>query len=222
MKRLREQTIPPDRIIVWHDYGIEQVEVKIPGVECINSTNDSWQSFPQMAMAWFANTDYVAILDDDKPPGKKWFEHALKLEEQEKAIYGCFGYRIKNSQDLYRNLEYHETRNSKDDSVAEVDMVGQSYFFPAEYAKFFFMEKPPFYRHTNDLHLAYTCSKYGNVKGYVVYSLDPEERPECREEELILDERQHAEHHLDDHKSNRTEYVIWAVQNGWKLKWNKD
>ena len=219
VKRLKAQTIKPDDIIVWHDYGRERRDIIEDDVTCINSTNSWWQSYPQFVMAWFAKTDYVAVIDDDRPPGSKWFEEVLSWIQKEPGIYGCFGYQIKDPDNVYNHLVLKEPDITDwDDSRYEVDMVGQSYFFPQEYIKYFFREDPPTYICTDDLHLAHMCSKYGNVRSYTLHPSIPECRPVFHKGECPFDEWTMAEHQHPDHRKNRTEYVRWAVKNGWKLK----
>jgi GT2 family glycosyltransferase len=219
VKRLEAQTIKPTKIIVWHDYGMKKEDIKFPGVTCINCTDGEWQSFPQFVMAWLQNTDYVAVIDDDRPPGPRWFEYCIEMEKKQPGIYGCFGYRIKDPDNVYSRLELKKPDLSPwDDSVNEVDMVGQTYFFPTEYIKYFFMEKPKTWICVDDLHLAYTCSKYGKVRSFTLHPSDPEKRPCLNKQECPLNEWTFAEHQHPDHRKNRTEYVKWAVANGWKLK----
>jgi len=219
VKRLQAQTIKPEKIIIWHDYGIDKVDLKIEGTTCINCTKGDWQSFPQFVMAWLQKSKYIAVIDDDRPPGPKWFEYVTEWEEIQPGIYGCFGYKIKDPQAVYHNLELLEPDiHPWDDSIHEVDMVGQSYFFPTDYIKYFFKEKPFTWTCVDDLHLAHMCSKYGGIKSYTLYPSDPDKRPCMNKNESPLNEWTFAEHQHPDHRRNREEYVRRAYANGWKLK----
>lgn len=214
--RLRKQTIPPERIIVWNDYDEDKEDIKLEGVECINSTHNKWSHYPQFVMGYLCHTDYLAAIDDDKPPGPKWFEYCIAMMSKLPGVYGCLGYRIKDKGNLYSNLEYLEQKEMADNLPREVDMIGQSYFLKTEWLKYFFMEKPPMWQDTVDLHLAYTLQKYGGIKFYVLFPSNAEARAEYKVSELVYSEHERALYQQSFHRPNRTEYTRWAAQRGWR------
>ena len=222
LKRIREQTEKVERILLWNDFDERKINLNFPGVECINSDSNKWFGFPQMVLGYFATTEYLAIMDDDVPPGPEWFKFAKEKLIKLNSPVGGFGTRF------YR-LKPFERYNWRSDeflqeSELEVDMLGQSYFLKSDWILALFRERPPLWDHCIDLHLSYTLQKYLGLNKYVI-SPGKKRNLACsiyNLEELIVSPFQKAiSIPAGPHLKTRQEYLLQAVERGFKLKWLK-
>jgi hypothetical protein len=218
VKRLQNQTHPPERIIVWNDNpgGNQHMYLTtVPGAEVVNTDSNWWSNYGSYLIGYLTNTDYVAIIDDDMPPGPEWFEFCVDNQKKTPGLYGKYGV-IMTSPKHYRHNE-HMDADKGDGTFTEVDMVGNSYFIPKKAINCMLFENPPTFSHTCDLHLSYCAQKHGGYKCYIPRPLRDEQLPYYKPEELKFTKADRAMYNDPDHYTNRDGYVRWAVKNGWKL-----
>jgi len=145
INRLKNQTCPPINIIVWNDNSGEfgkDIAIDDKDVSVIN-TNTNLRTFGAYLIGYTVDTKYVAIIDDDAPPGPKWFEYCLKMQSTKPGLYGGFG-AILLSKRGYRNKNHMESKCTPEGKLVEVDMIGQSYFFPYKAINCFLSERSNF------------------------------------------------------------------------------
>lgn len=76
IKRLKECTVKPSRILVWNDNDMPGCKYLDPkdfddDIEIINTNTNRWCTWAGFMIAFTLDTDYVAIIDDDTLPGRK-------------------------------------------------------------------------------------------------------------------------------------------------------
>jgi glycosyltransferase involved in cell wall biosynthesis len=218
INRLKNQTLKPEKIIIWNDNSGEfarEFTTKEEGVEVIN-TNSNYYTFGAYLAAYTSNTSYVAIIDDDMAPGPKWLEFCYKTQKTTPGLYGSYGV-IFTSKNSYAPNRHMKSKCVLGGKLLEVDMIGTSYFFPYKAVNCFLAERPPAFPSITDMHLCYTSQKYGNFKIYLIYPNEEEELPLYNKSELKLDSSQNAGWRDNYHYINRTGYLRWATKRGWNL-----
>ena len=59
--------------------------------------NHNFKFFGRFAFAMLAQTEYVAIFDDDTIPGKNWFKHCLDHMIQLNGLLGTTGIQLQKN-----------------------------------------------------------------------------------------------------------------------------
>lgn len=207
IKALRNQRLPPSRIIIWNDNDGSGRDLHINGIEIINTNSNKWHSCGSFLIAYFATTDYIALIDDDILPAKDWLYFCSK-NIQEKQILTGFGIKLRSNRYGDR-LGYKSTVSPKKKFI-EVDMAGQVYFFPKNAVLPMFSKRPPFWDHINDLHFSFMARKFG-YKIYVPFPLIKEQLPFSSG--LVIKANERAMYNRKGHITKRNNYVTWAIEN---------
>lgn len=172
VEAIRAQNIPSTEIWLWvnepHDSGMAAQEMHdfLDELEFdrIIMSNYNHKYHGRFAWALLAETDYVAIFDDDTIPGPNWFGNCLESYEKKPGLYGGVGIELQGP--TYAHGRRHGWP-SNNDEIKEVDLVGHAWFFPQEYAKYMWIQKPPTFENGEDIHFSYCLQKYGGIKTYV-------------------------------------------------------
>ena len=219
IQSLKNQTVPPKDIWVWINDADENrnYEFDLDSDIKIFRCNHNWKFFGRFASAMLADTEYVAIYDDDTMPGRKWHENCLKTMKTQAGILGGVGC-------LLPGEHYHGHRrvgwSAPNNEIEEVDLVGHAWFFKRDWLQYFWSEKPHTWENGEDIHFSYTAKKYGGIRTYVP--------PHPEGEHEMFSSVKGMEYGVDDvatsasrnHKifyKQRDECVKHAILNGWKL-----
>lgn len=163
---IRSQTVPAASVWCFvqepslklsqqiHCSGLDRV------IEC---TPNSFYHF-RFASALAAQTEFVAIFDDDAIPGPRWFENCLKTFERRPGILGTHGVRM-------RSLEDYGARErlgwlAPSHRIEEVDYVGQAWFTRPEWIRFLFAEKLGTDRNGEDIELGARAWRYAGIRSF--------------------------------------------------------
>lgn len=93
LKALQQQTVAPTDIMLWYNQGSVPQHAPLPGVKTV-SCNYNFMFHGRYALALLAQTQYVAIFDDDTIPGPRWFENCLETMKTHPGILGTAGIRL--------------------------------------------------------------------------------------------------------------------------------
>ncbi len=129
---IRNQTIPPKQIIIWHNYaeGYEiPDDIKNDKSIIIMDCNKNLGVWARFAAALLANTEFICVFDDDTIPGKKWFENCLNSINKVNGLLGTIGLIFKKDCNNYSELEPRVGWHVPNNNITEVDLVGHSWFF---------------------------------------------------------------------------------------------
>lgn len=138
LEAIQNQSCPPEQIFIWKNHydGIEMPVIPEhlrKNVSVINSSKNFgvWARF---ALGLLANSDYIAVFDDDTIPGSKWFENCLLSMNKREGLYGSIGLRFstQNYWD-FKRYGWDERNNCNVDTITEVDIVGHAWFFKREW-----------------------------------------------------------------------------------------
>ena len=208
IKRLKEQTHPPSRIIVWNDNDGKGKDLYIDGIEIINTNSNEWHNCGSFLIAYFCTTDYICIIDDDALPGRRYFEFCLKYIGNEKQILSGFGIILRSNK--YTGRSEVRSRVSNKLKFTKVDMAGNIYFFWKSAVLPMFTKRPPLWDHISDLHFSFMARKHG-YKIYVPSPMSKEELPFSAGLPIGVHER--AMYQVRGHFDKRNMYVKWAIEN---------
>jgi len=172
IKAIMDQSVPPSQIWVWKNYHPDQnsfdwesfsIFANQSGIRIIES-NYNWKYCGRFAAACLVDTEYTAIFDDDTIPGSRWFENCLQENEKQKGIYGGIGICLDTEVSYEPHVRHGWASQNKE--TVEVDLVGHAWFFPAEYIKYMWLEKP-MWENGEDIHFSAMAQIHGGVKTYV-------------------------------------------------------
>tara|TARA_R110002110_G_scaffold17363_5_gene73441 strand:- start:2367 stop:3962 length:1596 start_codon:yes stop_codon:yes gene_type:complete len=217
---IRNQTKPPKEIWLWVNQhpDNENYSYKEFNIDKIFNNDYNWKFYGRFAGALLADTEYVAIFDDDTVPGKKWFENCLDTMGETEGILGSAGIILDDKYYFRHQRCGWPTHNSE---RVEVDLVGHAWFFKRDWLQYLWREKPPTWDNGEDIHFSYATQKYGGIKTYC-----PPHPPEDQEmhgsvmgNELGIDEKATSNNNETSHQqffAERDYCVQEALRKGWK------
>mgnify|MGYP003645935150 CR=1 FL=1 len=216
---IRKQSILPKQIWLWvndheDNHGFDYSKLDI---DRLFLNNYNWKFYGRFAAAVLADTEYVAIFDDDTIPGSKWFDNCLSTMKTHEGILGSAGV-VLNS-DRYAD---HDRSGwaKKNDSVEKVDLVGHAWFFRREWLQYLWKEKPPTWDNGEDIQFSYSAQKYGGIDTYCPPHPegDMEVHGSILGNELGIDSKATSTNGAVSHQqffSERDGCVRHALENGW-------
>jgi len=217
---IRNQIIGCKEIWLWvnkHEDN-EGYDYSDLGIDRIFHNDHNWKFYGRFAAALLADTEYVAIFDDDTVPGPKWFENCLSTMKTSEGILGSAGIILND----YRYVNHERcgwpTQNPE---VEEVDLVGHAWFFKREWLQYLWKEKPPTWDNGEDIQFAYSAKKYGGIKTFCPPhpSNDVDMHGSIFGNELGIDSKATSNNNETTHQqffSERDECVIHGIKNGWE------
>ena len=220
IEALKAQTIKPKEIWLWVNAHEDNKNFDYSDLEFDKVFNNdyNWKFYGRFAGALLADTEYVAIFDDDTVPGSKWFENCLNTMKTHEGILGSAGILLNDKFYVQHDRCGWPTHNKE---TTEVDLVGHAWFFKRDWLQYLWKEKPPTWDNAEDIQFAYSAQKYGNIKTYC-----PPHPPEDREmhgsilgNELGIDNKATSTNSAVSHQqffSERDFCVQHALKNGWK------
>ena len=217
---LRNQTKPPKQIWLWvndhpdnHGYDFKSL-----GVDRIFHNDFNWKFYGRFAGALLADTEYVAIYDDDTVPGKKWHENCLCTMQTHEGILGSAGIILNGPRYIQHDRCGWPTQNPQ---VTEVDLVGHSWFFKREWLRYLWQEKPVTWDNGEDIQFAFMAKIHGGIPTYC--PPHPPEDIDCHGSilgnELGIDSKATSTNSAVSHQqffSERDKCVQTGLQKGWK------
>lgn len=162
---IRAQSVKPVQIWLWINYHEDNKDFdpKTLGVDRVFNNDFNWKFYGRFAAALLADTEYIAIYDDDTIPGKRWHENCLKTMETHEGILGSAGIILKSDRYVHHDRCGWPTQNSE---ITEVDLVGHSWFFKREWLRYLWQEKPVTWDNGEDIQFAFMAKVYGGIPTY--------------------------------------------------------
>lgn len=132
IEALQSQSIPPEKIIIWKN-AAEGVELPVipenlmKNVTIINSSTN-YGVWARFSVALLANTEFIAVFDDDTIPQNNWFKNCLDTMKVKEGLLGTIGLRF-DCGSKYAVSERRCGWDGPSDEIQEVDIVGHAWFF---------------------------------------------------------------------------------------------
>ena len=162
IKSIREQTVKPTQIWLWvnHHADNEHVDFSDLDIDRIFKHDFNWKCYGKFSAALLADTEFVALYDDDTIPGKKWHENCLQTMQTHEGILGTYGITLKNDSYMDHNLCGWKTKNTE---TTEVDIVSQGCFFKRKWLRYLWQEKPVIWDNGAEIQFSFMAKTYGNI-----------------------------------------------------------
>ena len=217
---IRAQSVKPVQIWLWINYHEDNKDFdpSTLGVDKVFSNDFNWKFYGRFAAALLADTEYIAIYDDDTIPGKRWHENCLKTMKTHEGILGSAGIILKSDRYVNHDRCGWPTQNRE---VTEVDLVGHSWFFKREWLRYLWQEKPVTWENGEDIQFGFMAKVHGGIPTYC-----PPHPPEDRElhgsilgNELGIDDKATSTNSSVSHQqffSERDRCVQEGIKAGWK------
>jgi hypothetical protein len=167
--RVLRQTVPPHEVVLWYNQppsvlGLFQKKQllefknasKVKKIIC----DHNFGIIPRFAMAPSMEGDYICIFDDDTMPGERWFENCLRYVDSEKAMCGTIGLRFL-SRDEPKTEVPRMGWDGCNEKIEFVDLVGHSWFFRREWARYFWDSEPVIRTFGEDIHFCAMLQRHG-------------------------------------------------------------
>jgi len=167
--RVLRQTVPPHEVLLWYNQPPSALGFfkrkqllefrnadRVKKIVC----DYNFGIIPRFAMASAVEGDYVCIFDDDTLPGERWFENCLRFVDQEKTLCGTIGLRFLSDSEPKTEVPRMgwAGRNEK---IEFVDLVGHSWFFRREWARYFWDTEPLLRSFGEDIHFCAMLQRHG-------------------------------------------------------------
>jgi len=220
IKAIREQSIKPVQIWLWVNHHEDNENFDLSGLDVDRTfKNDfNWKFYGRFAAALLADTEYIAIYDDDTIPGSKWHENCLNTMQTHEGILGSAGIILKGNKYVQHDRCGWPIQNKE---VTEVDLVGHSWFFKREWLRFLWQDKPTTWDNGEDIQFAFMAKIHGGIPTYC-----PPHPPEDKSlhgsvlgNELGIDSKATSTNSSISHQqffSERDICVQTGISKGWK------
>ncbi len=165
------QSIPPKEIILWYNQPTKKLGLfqrkqkldfanasKVRKIIC----DHNFGIMPRFTLAACLESEYVCIFDDDTLPGKKWFENCIQYIDAKKVILGTIGLRYLSLDN--QNVQTEKPRmgwEGRNETLEYVDLIGHSWFFRREWARYFWEEEPAVRSFGEDIHFCAMLQRHG-------------------------------------------------------------
>jgi glycosyltransferase involved in cell wall biosynthesis len=169
VERILNQSIPPHDIVLWYNCPPKRFGL-LERKQMVSFKNDRYVKkiicdhnfgiIPRFSMAACMEGEYVCIFDDDTMPGNRWFENCLAFVDSEKVLCGTIGLRYLSRTEL-KTEKPRMGWEGMNANLEYVDLVGHSWFFRREWAKYFWDEDPVIRDFGEDIHFCAMLQRYG-------------------------------------------------------------
>ncbi len=162
---IRNQTVAPAQIWLWvnaHEDN-DGFDFEALGVDRVFHNDFNWKFYGRFAAALLADTEYLALFDDDTVPGCRWLENCMNTMQTHEGILGSAGIILRSKEYMDHYRCGWPTQNSE---ITEVDLVGHAWFFKREWLRYLWQEKPTTWDNGEDIQFAFMAKIHGNIPTY--------------------------------------------------------
>jgi GT2 family glycosyltransferase len=171
LEAVQSQSIIPEKIIIWKNAaeGIELPAIPdhlMKNVTIINSSTN-YGVWARFSVALLANTEFIAIFDDDTIPQYNWFKNCLDTMKIKEGLLGTIGIRFNPGNNYAFNRRYGW--DGPNNEIEEVDIVGHAWFFKRAWLSHLWNFIPDYNIHLKcgeDIAFSYMLQRQG-IKTYV-------------------------------------------------------
>jgi len=220
IKAIREQSKAPTQIWLWVNKHEDNIDFNYDslGIDRIFKNDYNWKFYGRFAAALLADTEFVAVFDDDTIPGSNWFDNCIKTMKSNEGILGSAGVTLNDSVYMHHNRCGWPSQN---DETTRVDLVGHAWFFRREWLQYLWREKPTTWDNGEDIQFSYLAQKYGDIQTYCPPhpSVDRSQHGSILGNELGIDNKATSTNSAVSHEqffSERDVCVQAAIRGGWR------
>jgi len=169
VEHILNQTVYPHEILLWYNAPPKKLGI-FERKHLISFKNDKYVKkiicdynfgiIPRFTLASCLEGEYVCIFDDDTMPGERWFENCLNYVDSEQTLCGTIGLRYLSKTEL-KTEKPRMGWEGMNENFEFVDLVGHSWFFRREWAKYFWDEEPISRTFGEDIHFCSMLQRHG-------------------------------------------------------------
>ncbi len=223
VERVLGQTIPPHEIVLWYNQPpkimglLEQKQnLKFKNSDKIKKIicDYNFGIIPRFTLASAMEGEYVCIFDDDTMPGERWFESCLKYVDREKTMCGTIGLRFLSDKEPKTQIP-RMGWDGCNENIEFVDLVGHSWFFRREWARYFWDKEPLIRTFGEDIHFGAMLQQHG-----IRVACPPHPKTDKSLWGSVKGELGKDKVAISTSKDRSREYgevLRYEVENGWKL-----
>lgn len=218
IQSLRNQTVPPEEIIVFYNKGdVPQKDLNFSDVKTVYLNYNS-KFHARFAFALSCKTKYIAIFDDDTIPGYQWFETCIKEAQKREGIFGTSGILLEsNSYNPHKKIGWN---GEQSEYLKEVDLVGHAWFFEKRFLKYMWFDEPVSWDNGEDIQFSALAKIHGNIKTFVTPHPSDNKRIWGSIKGNTLGSDEHASWIKNkNHASERDLIVSAYIKKGWNPIW---
>jgi 2-polyprenyl-3-methyl-5-hydroxy-6-metoxy-1,4-benzoquinol methylase len=174
IEAIKNQSIPPKCIMIWNNGNnkIDLTKYKNDPFFKVFDNNYNSGVWSRFLIGQIANTEYIAIFDDDTIPGKNWFKNCLECMKKKEALYGTIGviFNDANQYSIKKRYGWDGSNNGNNIEPIPVDIVGHAWFFKKDWLSYFVRETPKvneYFSVGEDMTFSFMLQKYANIPTYV-------------------------------------------------------
>lgn len=226
IESLYKQTVIPSEIWVWKNESptqkkqreyLEEVRKKYPDIKIVDS-HVNFKYHGRFALGQLVQTEYIAIIDDDMFPDRRWFENCLDSITKKDGIMSGMGVvLLENNYEKNLKFGWNDRRSNH---IERVDICCQSWFFRKKWLQYLWYEEPITWENGEDIMFSYLSKKYGNINSYV--PPHPISNTELwASDNTIADEFSsdaNSTWRTENHFQLRNMICQEYVKNGWKIR----
>ena len=220
IEAIREQTVKPAQVWLWVNYHEDNKDFDFSTLDVDKTfkNNFNWKFYGRFAAALLADTEFIAMYDDDTIPGPKWHENCIQTMKTHEGILGSAGVILNGSRYLQHDRCGWPTNNEK---VVPVDLVGHSWFFKREWLRYLWQEKPVTWDNGEDIQFGFMAKIHGGIQTYCPpHPADNKAmHGSILGNELGIDEKATSNNRAVSHQqffSERDECVQEGLKKGWQ------
>ena len=153
------------QIWLWINYHEDNRDFDLAtlDVDKIFKNDYNWKFYGRFAAALLADTEYIAMYDDDTIPGSNWHRNCLETMKTHEGILGSAGVILNGNRYIQHDRCGWPTKNKQ---TTEVDLVGHSWFFKREWLRYLWQEKPVTWNNGEDIQFGFMAKIHGNINTY--------------------------------------------------------
>lgn len=169
VERVLDQTVRPHEVVLWYNSPPKKLGF-LDRKQLVSFKNDKFVKkiicdynfgiIPRFTMASCVEGEYVCIFDDDTMPGEHWFENCLNYVDDKKVLCGTIGLRFLSKDEL-KTEKPRAGWEAMNSDLQYVDVVGHSWFFRREWAKYFWDQEPVIRSFGEDIHFCAMLQRHG-------------------------------------------------------------
>lgn len=217
LEAIKNQTVEvkDENIFIWYNKGTEKQSAPKNPNHKMFVCNHNTKFHGRFTAALLARTEYVAMLDDDIIPGKRWFENCIKSIKECNGILGGSGVTIKTKS--YQPYSKTGWNGIQSNGIERVDLVGHAWFFKQEWAKYMWYEKPVSWDNGEDIMFSYLCQKHGGINTFVPpHPINDSELWSNIDGGTMGNDANATYIHNPTHTSIRNQVCFECIDRGWK------
>jgi len=166
---INNQTVQPRHIWTWQNRAPKkELHFLRPPKSVLVNSSFNFLFHGRFALGLLAQgrTEYLAFLDDDTIPGKRWFENCLACMKQRPGLMVGSGHCLLPPDQDQKGRHWVGWRGPNE-QITEVDYGGHAWFMRTEWLRLFWAFEPVTLENGEDIQMSAALQYLGGIPTYV-------------------------------------------------------